>query len=253
VLQAEKITVPHPSNPAKNIVSDISFELRKGEVLGIAGLVGAGRSELVNAIFGKIKMASGTVKVHGKETEISHPSSAIAAGIALVTEDRKSDGYVNLMTIRENIALANMKKVSRWGHILQEREKESTGEHFRRLRIKAPDMNRRLLTLSGGNQQKVVLSKWLMTNPEVLLLDEPTRGIDVGSKREIYTIMNELAAAGIAIIMISSELPELLSMSDRILVLSGGRVSTILEKEQFSQETIMDYATRFLEEARSCT
>jgi D-xylose transport system ATP-binding protein len=248
-LEVDSFTVPHPDNPVKNIVSDVSFSVRKGEIFGIAGLVGSGRSELISAVFGKIPRRSGRVFLDGREVDTGTPAKAIKAGLALVTEDRKTDGFVDLMNIRQNITLANLKKVSRAGHIFGNLELNEAGRLSDRLRIKAPDLRTRLLTLSGGNQQKVVLSKWLMTTPKLLFLDEPTRGIDVGTKSEIYTIMQELASEGISIIMISSELPELISMSDRVLVLSGGRVSGLLEKEQLSQEAVMDYATRFTEEA----
>lgn len=248
-FQVDSFTVPHPDNPEKDIIANASFSVKPGEILGIAGLVGSGRSELISAVFGSIPRRSGKVFVDGREIDTTTPAKSIRAGLAMVTEDRKTDGFIGLMSVGQNITLANLKKVSRFGHIRKNLELSEAGKLSRRLRIKSPDLNAQLLTLSGGNQQKVVLSKWLMTSPRVLFLDEPTRGIDVGAKSEIYTIMRELASEGVSIVMISSELPELISMSDRVLVLSGGKVSGLLEKEQLSQETVMDYATRFTEAA----
>lgn len=217
-------------------MEDVSFTVRKGEILGIGGLVGAGRSELVNAVFGIIGKQSGAVMIDGREVQIRKPEDAIREGLALVTEDRKLDGFVGGMSIEENITLASLKAICRYGIINHKKEQLSARKYFDELKIKAADMTVHMETLSGGNQQKAVLSKWLMTKPRVLIMDEPTRGIDVGTKYEIYKIMVELARQGIAIIMISSELPELISMSDRIIVLSGGKVSGELQQEDASQE-----------------
>lgn len=246
IMEVRDFSVPHPQNPKKKIVENVSFSVRKGEILGIGGLVGAGRSELVNAVFGITGKQSGNVLLDGKEVQIRKPSEAIREGIALVTEDRKMDGFVGEMTIEENITLASLKAICRYGIINRKKEFQSAGRYFDELKIKAADMTIHMETLSGGNQQKAVLSKWLMTNPKVLILDEPTRGIDVGTKYEIYKIMVELARQGIAIIMISSELPELISMSDRIIVLSGGRVSGELPQKEASQEKVMELATRMV-------
>jgi len=243
ILEIQNITVPHPYNPGKNIINSVSFSLRKGEILGLAGLVGAGRSELVNAVFGSGPKKSGTVTLNGKLLDISSPRDAIRYGLALVTEDRKVDGFVGVLNIRENITLASLGKISKNGLLLKGKEKKEADGWFKKLQIKAPGMETILSTLSGGNQQKIVLSKWLMSEPEILILDEPTRGIDVGAKYEIYRIMTDLVKKGISIIMISSELPELISMSDRILVLSEGRITGELTGREMTPENIMHHAT----------
>lgn len=247
VLEVKHMTVPHPYAANKKIVQDVSFSVRGGEILGIGGLVGAGRSELVNAIFRKIIPETGEILMEGKPLKIRSCSDAIRAGIALVTEDRKTDGIVGCLSIRENIALASLQKLSKNGFMKGKEEKEQAGRYFKEISIKAPDMDTKLQQLSGGNQQKVVLSKWLMRRPKVLIMDEPTRGIDVGAKYEIYKIMVDLARQGIAIVMISSELPALLSMSDRVMILNEGRVSGILKQEECTQEKIMKLATASME------
>lgn len=244
VLDVKDITVPHPYTAHKNIVEQVSFNGRAGEIVGIAGLVGAGRSELVNALFGKIKKTSGTVWVEGKEVTIKKPIDAIKQGIALVTEDRKADGIVEVLSIRENTTLATLEAIAK-GQVLQlKKEAEETKALYDKLNIKAPSIETLVQQLSGGNQQKVVLSKWLMRHPKILILDEPTRGIDVGAKYEIYKIMIDLAKKGVCIIMISSELSELLAMSDRIIVLASGRVGGELVAEGCTQEMVMEIATR---------
>jgi len=243
LFRVENFTVPHPFNPKKNIVDGISFSLKKGEILGLAGLVGSGRSELVNAIFGKTEKKSGTVWLEGKKLDIKTPADSIAHGLALLTEDRKADGFVSVMTIRENTTLASLGAVSKFGTISRAAENRAAAGWFDKLAVKAKGMETRLLTLSGGNQQKVVLSKWLMTGPRVLILDEPTRGIDVGSKYEVYKIMTELVRQGISIIMISSELPELIAMSDRVLILGSGKIRGEIDACSCSSEMIMHLAT----------
>jgi D-xylose transport system ATP-binding protein len=245
-LRIEGFTVPHPYNPGKHIVDDVSLHVNQGEILGLAGLVGAGRSELVNALFGITRRTKGNIAVFDSEVTVRNPSDAIAAGIALITEDRKKDGYVPLMNIHENITLSSLRKISRRGNIDRKLELTQAGIFFSKLGIRAPGLKSPLYALSGGNQQKVVLSKWLMTEPRILIMDEPTRGIDVGAKTEIYEIMRQLTAEGLAVIMISSELPELLSMSDRIAVLSAGRLSGIVQGSQATQEEVMHLATRFM-------
>lgn len=246
IMKVEKFSVPHPQNARKKIVENVGFEVRKGEILGIGGLVGSGRSELVNAIFGKIGKQSGRVYISGKEVNIRNPRDAIRQGIALITEDRKADGLVRGMSIKQNITLASLKDICRYGIINNNKERKAAQHYFEELRVKGVDTGVYVDTLSGGNQQKVVLSKWLMTRPRVLVMDEPTRGIDVGAKYEIYKIMVELAKQGIAIIMISSELPELISMSDRIIVLSGGKISGELSGKEVTQETVMEFATKMV-------
>ena len=244
VLRVSDITVPHPQNRKLNIVEHVSFEVRKGEILGIGGLVGAGRSELVNAVFGNLPRISGTIEMNGKVLKIKNPADAIRSKIALVTEERKQNGYISEMGIAENMTLASLKEIGRHGILSRKIEEEKSSRFFDELKIKANNIHVKLNTLSGGNQQKVVLSKWLMKEPDILILDEPTRGIDVGTKYEIYKIMVQLAARGMAIIMISSELPELLAMSDRILVLAQGHVAGEVEKADATQEYIMQLATK---------
>lgn len=244
ILEAKDFTVPHPYSANKNIVEHASFNVRSGEILGIGGLVGAGRSELVNAIFGKTKAISGDVYINGRKIKISQPSDAIKNGIALITEDRKTDGIVGCLSIRENIALPSLSDISHGGFIRQVLEYKQTKHFFDEMEIKAPSMETKVQQLSGGNQQKVIIAKWLMKNPKVLIMDEPTRGIDVGAKYEIYKIMVDLAKLGVAIVMISSELPELISMSDRVIVLSEGKISGQLSHDECTQEKVMQLATK---------
>ncbi len=244
VFRVEHITVPHPYSTHKNIIDDVSFSLKKSEILGIGGLVGAGRSELVNAIFGDLPVVSKqSLFVGGRQVVINHPSDAIRHGIGLLTEDRKLSGFVPTMSIRENMTLACFKKIADRNIIKPKKEKLLVEEFFRKLRIKAKDDTMNVLSLSGGNQQKVVLAKWLLTDLKVLILDEPTRGIDVGAKVEIYKVMTELAAKGIGIIMISSELPELLAMCDRIIVLANGKISDEMQRDEIDEKRYMKAAT----------
>lgn len=240
ILEVKDFTVRHPSIPDRTIVDHASFVLHKGEILGLAGLVGAGRSELVNAIFGKDRKISGSVELDGKELEIRSPKDAIDNGIALVTEDRKADGIVAGMTIAENITLPNLQAISNHQIMKLKEENAFSEKYFNDLKIKAPSLNTLLQQLSGGNQQKVVLAKWMARHPKVLILDEPTRGIDVSTKYEIYKIMVSLAKSGVGIIMISSELPELMSMADTIMVISNKRITGTLKEDEFSQEKIME-------------
>jgi ABC-type sugar transport system ATPase subunit len=226
-------------NAAKNIIDGVSFSVRAGEIVGLAGLVGAGRSELVNAVFGKNPARRGDVSIYGTRIERRNPADSIRHGMALVTENRKADGFIGVLSIRHNIALASLRSISHMGKIVRLKEQRSVKAFFDRLAIKATSMDAKVETLSGGNQQKVVISKWLMTNPRLLILDEPTRGIDVASKFEIYTIMNELAQNNMAIIMISSELEELVSMSDRILVLADGKIQAEMDAKDCTIEEIL--------------
>ena len=228
-------------------VRDVSFTLRAGEVLGIAGLVGAGRSELVETIFGVRQKTAGTVRVKGGTAEIRHPRDAIARKIALVTEDRKVTGLDLIGTVTENITLAHLSALFPRGLIDRRREGEIARGYIDRLRIRTPSPAQRTGALSGGNQQKVVLAKWLLTEPDIIILDEPTRGIDVGAKRDIYLLIGELVQAGKAVIVISSENQEVMGLSDRILVMAEGRVTGELRRGEFSQEAIMTYASRFEE------
>jgi methyl-galactoside transport system ATP-binding protein len=232
------------SNPRS--FKNISFKLRKGEILGIGGLVGAQRTELVEAIFGVRGIASGDVIVHGKPMKKHRPHNAIETGIALVTEDRRSSGIFPLLNITVNTAIASLGNYkTKVGLLNHKTIKEVAANQNKQLRTKTPSMNTLIQNLSGGNQQKVILSRWLMTLPEILIMDEPTRGIDVGAKYEIYTIMADLVKQGKAIIMVSSEMPELIGMSHRVLVLCGGQLTGTLEKADITQETIMRCATQF--------
>ena len=225
------------------VFSDISFTAHRGEVLGIGGLVGAGRTEVARAIFGADAIDAGEIRLAGKAVRPRSPRQAIQLGIGLVPEDRKSLGLVLNMVVRENTTLANLDSLTHLGFVRTAREREVAEGFVRDLRVRTPGIEQEVRNLSGGNQQKVVLAKWLFTNSQVLIFDEPTRGIDVGAKIEIYELMNALAAKGAALIMISSELPELLGMSDRILVMHEGRVAGELTREEATQEKVMHLAT----------
>ena len=227
-------------------ITHIHFEVHAGEVLGIAGLIGAGRSEILNTLFGVNRRASGRVLLDGKPLSIERPVDAIAAGIGFVTEDRKGQGLVPGLSLRENVTLVHLGKYARGGIINRKAEDAAVKELMDELQIRARDPELEVKALSGGNQQKVVFAKWLAKPPKVLLLDEPTRGVDVGGKAEIYHIINRLAAAGTAIVMVSSELPEVLAMSDRILVMREGRQAAIFDAKTTSQEEIMTAATEGL-------
>jgi ABC-type sugar transport system ATPase subunit len=206
-------------------VRDISLSVRRGEVVGLAGLVGAGRTETARLIFGADRRDSGGIFLDGRELSIGNPHDAIGCGICLLTEDRKNQGLVLGATVRENFGLPNLRRLSRFGFVRESEERIRLGHYVDGLRIRIPHQEEVTSNLSGGNQQKVVLAKWLEANADVVIFDEPTRGIDVGAKHEIYLLINRLAAQGKAIIMISSELPEVLGISDRILVMSEGRIS----------------------------
>ncbi len=246
VLRVENFTVPSMISANKNIVENVSFSVRAGEILGLGGLVGSGRSELCNAIFGAIPKKSGSVYLDGSKVKLQRPLDAIAYKIGLLTEDRRVSGFVGAMNVRENISLASFKKIFGRLFIKRTYEREAVTSYSRHLNIKTPSIESNVLTLSGGNQQKVVLAKWLMTDVKVLFLDEPTRGIDVGAKVEIYTIMEDLARKGAAIVMISSELPELLAMCDRFVILGNSKVQATLHKEEITQEKFMHAATGML-------
>jgi ABC-type sugar transport system ATPase subunit len=242
VLRVEGFVVPSRI-PGKNIVEDVSFGVRAGEILGLGGLVGSGRSELVNAIFGASPRTAGRVLINGKEVSLRSPEDAITHRMGLLTEDRRSSGYVGTMNIRENTTLASFEKIFGRLFIRRAAERESARAYFDQLNVRAPGIETSILSLSGGNQQKVVLAKWLMTQVRILFLDEPTRGIDVGAKVEIYSIMTELARKGVAIVMISSELPELMAMCDRFVVLAKGRTSGNFTSEEISDSLFMKAAT----------
>src|SRR5580692_6156237 len=227
-------------------IAGIHFEVRSGEVLGVAGLIGAGRSRILNTLFGVNPRTAGEVLLDGRALSIDSPGDAIAAGLGLVTEDRKSQGLVLGLSLRENITLVHLGKYARGGIINRRAEDVAVKELMDELHIRARDAELEVKALSGGNQQKVVFAKWLAKAPKVLLLDEPTRGVDVGGKAEIYHTINRLAAAGTAIVMVSSELPEVLAMSDRILVMREGRQAAIFDAKAANQEQIMTAATQGL-------
>ena len=227
---------------AKN-VKDVSFTLRKGEILGFAGLMGAGRTETVRALFGADPLESGEVYLHGKKVEIRSPSDAVKHGIGYLSEDRKAFGLAIGLSVRENTVMAYLEKFTKGLFVNDRQVDKTTNQYVDQIGVKTPSNRQLIKNLSGGNQQKVVIAKWLVRDCQVLIFDEPTRGIDVGAKSEIYKLMNQLAAQGKAIIMISSELPELLRMSDRILVMSEGRAAGELDISEATQTAIMHYAT----------
>ncbi|MGI6174681.1 MAG: sugar ABC transporter ATP-binding protein [Christensenellales bacterium] len=239
VLRVEDLYVPHPYAPGKNLIDGVSFSVRKGEVLGLAGLVGSGRSELLRALYGALPKLSGDVYIEDQKCSIAQPRDAIAAGMFMVTEDRKSDGFVGTMSIKHNMTLSIFKKISKATFLNRHAENRIAQKFFDYLAIKAPGLDTNMMTLSGGNQQKVILSRALATDMKVLLLDEPTRGIDVGAKSEIYKIIDELAGQGMSIIVISSEMPELISICDRFVVLSNGKLVAQMLKSEVSETKLL--------------
>ncbi|MCC9654293.1 sugar ABC transporter ATP-binding protein [Rhodopirellula halodulae] len=242
-LRVENIRLPHPTRPADKVVDQVSFHVRRGEVFGIFGLMGAGRTELLECIFGLHHGSSeGRVVVGGNEVTMRSPQHAIRSGLALVPEDRKQDGLVLSMTVQENASLASLDRVSRWGWLNASGEENHVRRFIDRFRVKTPSLREKILNLSGGNQQKVILAKWLATDPTVLMLDEPTRGIDVQAKNEIYELINELTAEGLAVVMVSSELPEVMAVSDRVLVLSEGRATAEFERQSVTDEDVLHAA-----------
>ena len=244
VFEVNNISVEDPNVARKMLVDDVSFSVKRGEVLGIAGLMGAGRSDLLMAIFGAhAGRVTGDVKIDGKKVRISNPAEAIRHGIGFVTEDRKRFGLLLEQSILNNMTLAGLLRIS--GRFITSVDAEAAaGERaMKELRVKANSIFTIAGTLSGGNQQKVVLAKWLLTNPRVLFLDEPTRGIDVGAKQEIYAQINELARRGLAIVLVSSELPEVLGLSDRVIVLHEGRITGEFTRSAATPEGVMACAT----------
>ncbi|MFV2043966.1 MAG: ATP-binding cassette domain-containing protein [Anaerolineales bacterium] len=235
VLQVEGLTTA-------GIVQDVSFSLRKGEILGMAGLIGSGRSELAMAIFGAIPLQAGTVRLRGQPLRLSNPARAIKVGLALAPEDRKTEGLILSQSLRENLALPGLRALQRLGFINRQAEREMADRSVEQFSIQTPSIEQQMAHLSGGNQQKAVLAKWINTGPEVIIFDEPTHGIDVGAKAEIYSLLRQLADAGTAILMISSELPEILELSDRVLVMSGGQLAGELTAEDASEEGVLELA-----------
>ena len=227
----------------RGVVEDVSFTLRRGEILGFAGLVGAGRTETARLLFGADAKDAGEVYVDGNPVEIHSPADAVKAGIGLVPEDRGNQGLVLRLSVSENIVLPTLARYARAGLWMDRRALRNTAQDYvDKLSIRTPSLEQKAMLLSGGNQQKTVVAKWLASHLRVLIMDEPTRGIDVGAKAEVHALMSQLAQAGLGIIMISSELPEILGMSDRVLVMAEGRVTAILERAEATQETIMAYA-----------
>jgi methyl-galactoside transport system ATP-binding protein/inositol transport system ATP-binding protein len=219
----------------------VSFELRRGEILGFAGLVGAGRTEVVETIFGMRPKTGGEIYINGKKLAIKSPEDAIANKIALLTEDRRGNGIVGVLSVRDNIVLANLNK---YGFPLKHKKIHAdTQNYVQRLRVKTVDLESHIENLSGGNQQKALVARWLLTDPEILIVDEPTRGIDVGAKAEIHSLITKLAGEGKAVILISSELPEVLGMADRVLVMHEGKVTGIIDRKDANQELVLKYAT----------
>lgn len=228
---------------AGRLVKDVSFKLHQGEILGFAGLMGAGRTETARAIFGADEIQSGTIKINGLPVRVTGPMDAVGHGIGYLSEDRKRFGLATGLSVTENALMASYDKYESGVFIHANKARAITDEYVNKLSIKTPTVDQLLKNLSGGNQQKVVIAKWLINDAKILIFDEPTRGIDVGAKSEIYTLMNELASMGKSIIMISSELPEVLRMSDRIVVMCEGRVTGVMNIEGASQEKIMEFAT----------
>ncbi|MBE6915415.1 MAG: sugar ABC transporter ATP-binding protein [Ruminococcaceae bacterium] len=258
----ENLYPPHKNKPGDVVLEvedfssiqphsfqNVSFKLRQGEILGVGGLVGAQRTELVEALFGMRAHKSGGIRLNGARLNINRPEDAIGKKIALLTEDRRKTGIFGVLSIADNIAVASLRKYIKWGFWLDRKKIDGlVSENMGKLSIKAPSGKTLIQTLSGGNQQKVIFSRWLANDPDVLILDEPTRGIDVGAKYEIYTIISNLAEQGKSIIMISSEMGELIGMSDRIMVMCAGRVTGILSRDEATQESIMTLATQFSQE-----
>lgn len=230
-------------NVCGNGDSNLNFTLRKGEILGFAGLVGSGRTEAMQIIYGVKPIESGEVIVKGKPVRYRHPSEAIEGGIAMIPEDRKAQGVFLDQSIRWNSVINVIKRISRYGVVDKKREREIAEEYQKRFSIKAPSLEQAVNNLSGGNQQKVVLAKSMAADANIIIFDEPTRGIDVATKYDIYVLMNDLVAQGNAILMVSSEMPELIGMCDRIVVLSERKQVAIVEKSDFSQEYILDLAS----------
>lgn len=227
----------------KDKVQNVTFEARAGEILGISGLMGSGRTEMAKTLFGEFKKSCGHVFIDGKEVNITSPKDSIDKGICYLSEDRKKEGLILGMSVGDNMTLSNLKKYENSAkRIDTSKEKEEIQGYIKKLSIKTPSAQQLIKNLSGGNQQKVILAKWIMLSPKVLIIDEPTRGIDVGAKKEIYEVLNELKASGKAVIMISSDMPEVLGISDRVLVMHEGKISGELDRKEASQEVIMKYA-----------
>jgi ribose transport system ATP-binding protein len=252
VLDVENLSLPSPSGSGRPNLREITFSVRAGEVLGVAGLLGAGRTELLEAIFGASPyQPTGTIRLEGKPVRFRHPDQAIKAGIAMTTEDRKTLGLFEAMTVAQNITLRHLPELTIGPLVDPRAERRAVDHSVKELAIKTAGGDVPVTTLSGGNQQKCILARWLLIEPKLLLLDEPTRGIDVGAKAEIYQLIRRLASEGRAIIMTSSELPELLAVADRIIVLCEGRLAAVIPRAEATEEAIMHAATSFLDRAKS--
>jgi len=226
------------------LLRDITFSVRRGEIVGVAGLVGAGRTELARALFGDLAIDGGEIRIDGKAVPPGHtPRTAILAGIGLVPEDRKEQGLVTGLSVRQNISMPMLKSLSRLSVLSRRKEHRLAESYVKKLAIKTPSVEQKATFLSGGNQQRVVIAKWLATQPKLLIVDEPTRGVDIGAKSEIHSLLCDLARDGMAIMMISSDLPEVLAMSDRVLVMRKGRIAADIPASDATQEVIMHYAT----------
>lgn len=236
VLEVEHFT-------QEGLFEDVNFHVSKGEIVGFAGLVGAGRTETMRAVFGLDHHDSGTVKLHGQVTEIKNSQDSIEKGLVMLSESRRDDGIVPVRSIRENASLASLKNFIFGGYTHRKKEISEVQTMFRKMNVKAPSLETEISKLSGGNQQKVLLTRWMLCNPDVMILDEPTRGIDIGAKFEIYKLMTDIVKEQKAVIMVSSELPELIGMCDRIYIMCQGRITGCIGPKDFSQETIMRYAT----------
>jgi rhamnose transport system ATP-binding protein len=243
VLEVEHLT-------RTGVFHDVSFQVRAGEIVGLAGLVGAGRSEIARAVFGVDTYDSGSVRLNGKAVPMSNPRAAIKSGMAFIPEDRRKQGLVIDASVTRNVAGVIRKGLSKAGLITGGMENRASGPWASKLEVKTSALDMNAATMSGGNQQKVVIAKWLATNPSLLIIDEPTRGIDVGTKAEVHRLLSELAGQGLAILMISSELPEVLGMADRVLVVCEGRLTADIPREEATPENVMRAATRTLEDAR---
>ncbi|NLE20619.1 MAG: sugar ABC transporter ATP-binding protein [Clostridiales bacterium] len=243
VLRVENLTVEHPYVANRNLIENVSFSVRRGEILGMAGLVGAGRSEACMAIFGMLPVKSGKIFIEGKPVTIRNSQEAVRHGIGMVSEDRKKFGLNFVWDIRNNIGISNLGAVARGPFVLKSALSRRAEKYFKSLRVKARSIDTRVATLSGGNQQKIVIARSLNSQPKLMILDEPTKGIDVGSKNEIYGLINEMTKEGVAVVMISSELPELLAMSDRFVVMAEGKVVGELAQDQATETSVMEMAT----------
>ena len=250
VLRIEKICVPHPYIMDRYLAQDVSLSVRAGEVVGLAGLVGAGRSETVMGLFGELPVSSGKIYIDGNPVHIRSSKDAIKHGIGLVTEDRKKYGLHFSWSIRRNITFSNLRSITNMGFVSPQKEKQDSKKYFDAMRIKANSLSELVDSLSGGNQQKVVIARTLNAQPKIVVLDEPTKGIDVGAKADIYQLINKLAESGVGILLISSELPELMALSDRFVVMAEGRVVGELSKEEATDAKIMNMAVTTFKDVR---